>query len=97
MKTPPRERAQYKLSSRQKAYQRVFLGTGIDGKIVLEDLAQFCRLFSTTFHLNERVHCALTGRHEVILRIQDHLKLNDAELWQLYGNPTLTNITNEGD
>lgn len=79
------------VAMRKKAYQRVFLSTGIDGQIVLEDLAQFCRLFKSTYHANPRLSDIALGRNEVVMRIQEHVQLTDDQLWKLYGNPTLTN------
>lgn len=95
MATPPKQKAQQYLASRAKAYQRVYLGTGIDGLIVLEDMAKFCKAHETTFHLDPRVSNILQGRHEFWLRVQQHLKLTDEQLWKMYGNPTLSNLTLE--
>lgn len=41
-----------------------------DAKLVLTDLASFCRAHDTTFHTDERTHAMLEGRREVFLRIQ---------------------------
>lgn len=90
--TPPAEKAHIVLKSRQRAYKKVYKGTGIDGDIVLEDLAKFCRAHETTFHANPRASLILQGRHEVWVRIQQHLQLSDEAMWKLYGNPTLTDL-----
>lgn len=55
------------------------------GKDVLADLARFCRANESTFHPDERASVLLQGRHEVWLRIQQHLQLTDDELWSLIG------------
>lgn len=78
------EKARGFLKQRQTAYQRTF--AGVSGEIVLRDLAKFCRAHDTTFHLDERASAVLQGRNEVWLRIQQHLKLTDEQLWHLYGN-----------
>lgn len=90
--TPAREKGHIVLKSRQRAYRKVYKGNGIDGDIVLEDLAKFCRANQTTFHTNPRLSLILQGRHEVWVRIQQHLQLSDEQLWALYGNPTLTDL-----
>lgn len=73
------------LKQRQLAYQRVF--DGVAGEAVLRDLAKFCRAHETTFHTDPRVSAILQGRHEVWIRIQEHLKLTDEQTWKLYGTP----------
>lgn len=78
------EKARGFLKQRQTAYQRTF--AGVSGEIVLRDMAKFCRAHDTTFHLDERASAVLQGRNEVWLRIQQHLKLTDEQLWHLYGN-----------
>lgn len=57
------------------------------GEAVLGDLARFCRAHSTTFTEDPRAHAVLEGRREVWLRIQQHLRLTDDDLWRLYGQP----------
>jgi hypothetical protein len=84
------ERAREWLRSRQLAYQRVFLGHGIDTEIVLHDLAKFCRAHESTFHIEHSASDRLDGRREVWLRIQHHLQLTDQQLWDIYGNKSLT-------
>lgn len=77
------------LSNRKAAYHRVFFGTGIDGRLVLEDLAKFCRAHESTFHSDAGLSNQLDGRREVWLRIQQHLQLSDKQVWALYESPTL--------
>lgn len=84
------ERAREWLRSRQLAYQRVFLGHGVDTDIVLKDLAKFCRAHESTFHVEHSASDRLDGRREVWLRIQQHLQLTDQQLWDIYGNKSLT-------
>lgn len=75
------------LSRRRTAYVKTFLNNTF-GQEVLQDLAKFCRAHESTFHTDARAHAVAEGRREVWLRIQKHLQLDDAQLWQLYGSPT---------
>lgn len=90
------EKAKQFLRSRALAYRNVFLNHGIDTDIVLLDLAKFCRAHKSTFHPEPSMSDRLDGRREVWLRIQQHLRLNDHQLWELYGNKHLPDKT-EGD
>lgn len=76
------------LFRRRTAYVKTFQGPYADE--VLADLAKFCRANTTTFHADPRAHALAEGRREVWLRIQQHLKLSDEELWKIYGSPTQT-------
>lgn len=78
------------LRSRQLAYQQLFLGHGRNTDIVLKDLAKFCRANASTFHIEHSMSDRLDGRREVWLRICHHLQLSDDQLWELYGNGSLT-------
>lgn len=76
------------VATRRTNYIRTF--NNPTGEEVLRDLAHFCRANKSTFHSDARAHAVMEGRREVWLRIQQHLNLNDAELWELYhprGNP----------
>lgn len=76
------------LSERKSAYERVFdAGNSVnpDTRIVLQDLEKFCRVKETTFHADARIHAALEGRREVMLRIHDYLSLNLEQLTKKYG------------
>jgi hypothetical protein len=77
------------LLRRKEAYTRVFEGNpmGDDIKIVMEDLARFCRADETTFDANDRVHALLTGRQEVMMRIRDHMRLGFDALFDKYATP----------
>lgn len=70
------------LAARRTAYVQTFRGPVAE--TVLKDLAKFCRANESTFDDNERVQAKLDGRREVWLRIQDHLRRTDEELWELY-------------
>ena len=69
------------LARRRGAYQDVFRGP--QAEIVLADLARFCRAHESTFHPDARAHAVAEGRREVWLRIQEHLKLSEVDLWAL--------------
>lgn len=76
------------VATRRTNYIRTFKNP--TGEEVLRDLARFCRANKSTFHSDPRAHAVMEGRREVWLRIQQHLNLSDAELWELYqprGNP----------
>ncbi len=90
------EQAREWLRSRRTAYQRLFLGHGVDTDLVLQDLAKFCRASESTFHADQRLSDVLIGRREVFLRIAHHLHLTDDEIWKLYGNHSLTKETPNG-
>lgn len=69
------------LQRRAQAYRSLFAGP--DGEIVLADLMEFCRARASTFHPDPRAAAQLDGRREVFLRIQEHVRLTDDELWNL--------------
>ena len=77
------DRAKMLLASRRTQYVRTFKNPV--GRVVLKDLAKFCRAHDSTGHADPHIAARLDGRREVWLRIQHHLNLSDSELWQLYG------------
>ena len=82
--------AKYILGVRKRAYYHMFVEgevTAEDRRIVLEDLAVFCRQHTTTFHENDRIHALLTGRQEVVLRVSDYMRLDVDELFAKYTKP----------
>lgn len=77
--------AQDFLASRKNAYTQVFGNPDdVAVKAVMQDLREFCRVSTTTFHPDARVHAALEGRREVVLRILDHVDLPLHELVAKY-------------
>lgn len=72
------------LFQRRNAYCRLFKNESPDAKLVLTDLAHFCRAHDSTFHPDERTQALLEGRREVWLRIQRHLNLTEEELWSIF-------------
>lgn len=79
------QKAKLFLVGRKQAYQRRLGGVDVDTRIVMQDLAKFCRAHEPTFHPDPRVHALLEGRREVWLRIQQHLELDEQTLWDIYG------------
>jgi hypothetical protein len=73
------------LRTRQRAYRLAFNTAA--GKIVLDDLAKFCRAEVSCFDADPRLHAVLEGRREVWLRIVSHLNLNPIQLNAMYGGP----------
>lgn len=70
------------LASRRRAYQVTFGNEA--AKTVLEDLAGFCRANeSCVVPGDDRATAVLEGRREVWLRIQEHLRLTEEQLWEL--------------
>lgn len=64
------------LEARQRAYRALFGNADADAiALVMEDLKHFCRGERSAFHVDERVHCLITGRQEVYARIKQHLEL----------------------
>ena len=72
------------IRGRTFAYSQVFQKNSKFSRVVLKDLAKFCRAHETTFHADPRVHAALEGRKEVWHRIQEHLNLDEHELFELH-------------
>ena len=87
--------------SRRTAYQVTFPNDGYAQQFVLSDLAKFCRADRTTFHPDPRISAVLQGRHEVWLRIANHLHLTSEQLFALYNGNQFSaqtrNLSNEGD
>ncbi len=78
------ERARAFLFGRRDAFRRTFHLDNADNRVVLEDLARFCRAHASTGHLDSHIAARLDGRREVWLRIQQHVNLTDEQLWKLY-------------
>lgn len=89
------------LRQRRTAYKLTFAQDNYAAQAVLIDLARFCRANETTFHEDPRISAVLQGRHEVWLRIANHLHLTSEQLFALYnGNQFVAEtrkLSNEGD
>lgn len=85
------QRALMFLGSRKTAYQLVF-GTGGGDNIVpntakqfvLDDLKRFCRANRSVFESDQRMTDVMIGRHEVFLRICQHLNMHPEQLYAIY-------------
>lgn len=71
------------LDARIAAYSRLFNPNNADARLVLADLANFCRARSSTFNPDPRLAGQLDGRREVFLRIEQHTQLSNETLWRL--------------
>lgn len=78
-------------AARTHAYRMVFNKDNKFTMTVLKDLAKFCRAHDSTFDKDERIHAVMEGRREVWLRIEQHLSLNQTELYELHRIKTLPN------
>jgi hypothetical protein len=77
-----------RLERRAQAYRRMYGNLAAEDREIIEaDLEMFCRGNRAVFHENERVHVLLTGRQEVWMRIQDHVRLDLEELVRKYTQP----------
>lgn len=63
----------------------LFAREDVNVRVVLGDLAKFCRAAESTGHANPYVAARLDGRREVWLRISQHLNLPVDELYRIYG------------
>jgi hypothetical protein len=72
------------IRGRKFAYQMVFAEDNQFTKVVLKDLARFCRAHDSTFDKDPRRHAALEGRREVFLRIQEYLNLTESQIYDLH-------------
>lgn len=73
------------LRHRAQNYRLTFERENGANTAVLVDLARFCRAHVSTGNKDPLIAARLDGRREVWLRIQHHLKLDDATLWMIYG------------
>lgn len=83
-RTPNEQAALDTIRRRKQGYAHTFNRDDRFVKIVLADLARFCRANETTFHIDQRMNDVLTGRREVFLRIAQHLDMTESELFDLY-------------
>ena len=69
---------------RKMAYCQALNKNSVHAKVVLEDLAKFCRAYDSTFTKDDRMTAVLEGRREVWLRIQNYLNLSSDEIYELH-------------
>lgn len=73
------------LRGRKSAYKNTFSTSNFASRIVLEDLAAFCRANETCVVVGDHDRTQiLEGRREVWLRINQHLNLTPEQLFELY-------------
>ena len=77
-----RDRTLVFLKERNTAYRLAFGSPA--GKLVLDDLAQFCFANRSVYHTDQRMTDIAIGRHEVLLRIRQHLKLTPEQMLTLF-------------
>jgi hypothetical protein len=68
------------LATRARAYRRLLGSNTEDAKIVLADLARFCRIGRNAYSSTDRETCMRLGRQEVMQRILDTLALTEEQL-----------------
>lgn len=71
------------VEERKRSYQ-LALGNPM-AKVMLADLAQFCRANESTWHDDPAKRDMLAGRREVWLRITEHFNLETDDLLRRYG------------
>jgi hypothetical protein len=71
------------LRYRRAAYEDTFVDTNAV-RVVLTDLATFCRAGQSTFDPDPRTDALLQGRKEVWLRIAQHLGYTEEELYRVF-------------
>lgn len=74
------------LARRKDDYVATFMTMA--GQRVMKDLMRFCRATETCFDPDPRIHAALEGRREVILRVINHINLEPDQLLDIYAGKT---------
>jgi hypothetical protein len=81
-----RDRTLVFLRDKRIAYKLCFGSPA--GQLVLSDLSKFCRANTSVYDPDQRLTDVAIGRHEVWLRIVQHLRLTEDQLLMLYnGQP----------
>ena len=83
-RTPNEQAALDLIRKRKQDYAHTFEEGDRFNQAVLADLTRFCRGSQTTFHENQRMNDVLQGRREVLLRICEHLGMNERELYEKF-------------
>ena len=76
------EKLRQLLFARQYQYKLTFRSP--PGRVVLKDLAKFCRAHTSVFHESQRATDVQIGRKEVWERIVHHMHMSPESLWDLY-------------
>lgn len=86
------------LQVRKSAYCVTFNKMAVAPRKVLEDLAKFCLANTSCFVADPRTHAFNEGKRAVWLRINQHLHLDEDDLYDLYGGiPVNTIAVNQED
>lgn len=72
------------IRGRSYAYKMLFHKNNGHARIVLRDLAKFCRAHESTFSADSRLHAVMEGRREVWLRLQRYINLDEQQLLELH-------------
>lgn len=83
-RTPNEQAALDLIRRRKQAYVHTFKEDDRFASYVLADLSKFCRGGQSTFHTDQRFNDVLQGRREVLLRICEHLGMNERELYEKF-------------
>lgn len=81
------------LHERKTAYRLCFGSPA--GAIVLADLHKFCRAGESVFDPDVRLTDIAIGRHEVWLKIVQHLRLTEEQLLQLYNGEPIQRVLDQ--
>lgn len=88
-----RDRTLVFLHERKTAYRLCFGSPA--GSIVLADLHKFCRAGASVFDTSVRLTDVAIGRHEVWLKIVQHLHLTEDQLLQLYNGEPIQRVLDQ--
>ena len=84
------------VAKRKHSYQVILGRDTAEHRAVLADLAKFCRAFADCTVPGDHDSTLLAlGRHQVWLRIQEHLNIPAEELYKRYGGPTVVKDMSE--
>lgn len=81
----------------KSAYCVTFNKQAIAANHVMKDLAKFCLANTSCFVADPRVHAFNEGKRAVWLRIQQHLHLEEDDLYDLYGGIPLSVVPTNGE
>lgn len=85
------------LRDRKTAYLLKFGAKDGATRLIMKDLAKFCRWQEGAFHANPRITDRLLGRQDVLRRINEHLGLSDTQLMALYNSSPVPDLIQEDD
>jgi hypothetical protein len=80
------------VGARQRSYSMALNAPA--AKLMLADLAKFCRATVPPAGKTTEETWRLIGRNEVWCRMMEHIHLGPREMYKLYGGPSLDHILN---